>query len=190
MSDLLNQLAFEIGQPAENGDGYLFTQEQFDEFARAVLAQEAGKVEPILIQAVAVTREDDDEGLRLEWLLEGGISELEFAGTMLFAIPDANDLCDKDGSAEIYTSPPAPVAADELQAIQDRHEAWMAGVEQGKAEALVMPEQIELVAQTIYQQWSDRDGFLSWVPKGNSIMQDEARSIARACLDKVKELNQ
>ncbi|WP_206617398.1 hypothetical protein [Pseudomonas alkylphenolica] len=68
-------------------------------------AQHQGK--PVLIQAVAVTREDDDEGLRLEWLLEGGISEMEFPGMVLFALPDANDLCEEDGSAEVYLHPPA-----------------------------------------------------------------------------------
>jgi hypothetical protein len=61
--------------------------------------------EPVQIIAVAVTREDDEEGLRLEWLLEGGISELEFAGTVLFAMPEANDLCDEDGSAELHRRP-------------------------------------------------------------------------------------
>lgn len=71
--------------------------------------------EPVTIQAVAVTRDDEDEGLRLEWLLEGGIAEMEFAGMTLFALPDANDLCHEDGSAEIYLSPQqekqnAPVA--------------------------------------------------------------------------------
>lgn len=35
MSEVKNQLAFEIGQTAENGDGYLFTQEQFDDFCKA-----------------------------------------------------------------------------------------------------------------------------------------------------------
>ncbi|WP_110947072.1 hypothetical protein [Pseudomonas bohemica] len=69
--------------------------------------------EPVLIQAVAVTREDEDEGLRLEWLLEGGISELEFAGTVLFAMPEANDLCDEDGSAEVYRHPRRPVVLPE-----------------------------------------------------------------------------
>lgn len=39
MSEGMNQLAFEIGQPAENGDGYLFTQEQFDEFCNASTAE-------------------------------------------------------------------------------------------------------------------------------------------------------
>ena len=61
--------------------------------------------EPVTIQAVAVTRDDEDEGLRLEWLLEGGIAEMEFEGMMLFALPEANDLCNEDGSAEIYLSP-------------------------------------------------------------------------------------
>ncbi|MCP6695913.1 hypothetical protein [Pseudomonas donghuensis] len=74
----------------------------------ALLAQPAAQHqgEPILIQAVAVTHKDDDEGLRLEWLLEGGISELEFSGQVLFAMPEANDLCDEDGSAEVFLHPP------------------------------------------------------------------------------------
>lgn len=75
-----------------------------------IVELERGKGEAVLIQAVAVTRDDEDEGLRLEWLLEGGISELEFSGTVLFAMPEANDLCDESGSADIYTAPPAPAA--------------------------------------------------------------------------------
>ncbi|MGR3967337.1 hypothetical protein FW800_23155 [Pseudomonas sp. 910_23] len=71
--------------------------------------------EPVYIQAVAVTRDNGEEGLSLEWLLEGGISEMEFPGMVLFAIPEANDLCDEGGSAEVYLTPPqvektAPVA--------------------------------------------------------------------------------
>lgn len=53
--------------------------------------------EPVLIQAVAVTREDADEGLRLEWLLEGGIAEMEFPGMVLFAIPEATCTVDRHG---------------------------------------------------------------------------------------------
>jgi hypothetical protein len=64
-----------------------------------------GFPELVLIQAVAVTREDEDDGMCLEWLLEGGISELEFVGTVLFAMPEANDLCDENGSAEVYLAP-------------------------------------------------------------------------------------
>lgn len=77
-------------------------------FRSALLAQPAAQHqgEPILIQAVAVTRKDDDEGLRLEWLLEGGIAEMEFAGQVLFAMPEVNDLCDEDGSAEVFLHPP------------------------------------------------------------------------------------
>lgn len=72
-------------------------------------AQSAGvpDAEPVLIQAVAVTRDDEEEGLRLEWLLEGGIAEMEFAGQVLFAMPEANSLCDEDGSAHVYIAPPA-----------------------------------------------------------------------------------
>ena len=69
----------------------------------------------VTIEAVAVTREKVDGSLRLEWLLEGGIAQMESAGMVLFAIPEANDLCDEDGSAEVYLTPPqveqpAPVA--------------------------------------------------------------------------------
>ena len=71
--------------------------------------------EPVMIEAVAVTRDNGDGSLRLEWLLEGGIAQMEFAGMVLFSIPEANDLCDEGGSAEVYLSPqpaeqPAPVA--------------------------------------------------------------------------------
>lgn len=78
---------------------------------QARIAELGSGSKPVLIQAVAVTRDDEDEGLRLEWLLEGGISELEFAGQVLFAMPEANGLCDETGSAEVYTAPPAPVVA-------------------------------------------------------------------------------
>lgn len=40
--------------------------------------------EPILVEAVAVTRECEEAGLRLEWLLEGGIAALELPGAVLF----------------------------------------------------------------------------------------------------------
>ncbi|WP_448675826.1 hypothetical protein MOQ67_05145 [Pseudomonas sp. LY-1] len=75
--------------------------------------------EPVTIEAVAVTRDNGDGSLRLEWLLEGGIAQMEFAGMVLFAIPEANELCDEDGSAEVYLTPPqaeqpAPVAVDVL----------------------------------------------------------------------------
>lgn len=64
----------------------------------------------------------------------------------------------------LYTSPPAPVA-------------------------VVTREQVEIVAESIYWQWAGREGFVPWVKGGNSLKQDEARSIAWSTLDKVKELN-
>lgn len=39
--------------------------------------------EQVQVEAVAVTREDEDGGLYLDWLLEGGISALEFEGQLL-----------------------------------------------------------------------------------------------------------
>ncbi|WAK44829.1 hypothetical protein [Pseudomonas phage PseuP_224] len=89
------------------------------EHLRTLLAKpaEQHQSEPILIQAVAVTRQSDD-GMYLEWLLEGGISEMESPGQVLFAMPEANDLCDEDGSAEIYTRPaeqPEPISSESDQ---------------------------------------------------------------------------
>ncbi|BAQ75228.1 putative uncharacterized protein [Pseudomonas sp. Os17] len=75
---------------------------------------------PTLIQAVAVTCQNDD-GMYLEWLLEGGISEREFSGQVLFAIPEATDLCDEDGGAEIYTRPVEQPAS--ISSTSDKYEA-------------------------------------------------------------------
>lgn len=66
--------------------------------------------EPIMMEAVAVVRESED-GLYLEWTLEGGIAALELAGTVLFASNDGNDMCAEDGSCEVYLQPPAQVEA-------------------------------------------------------------------------------
>lgn len=55
----------------------------------------------ITIEALAVTREHED-GLRIEWLLEGGISALECPGVVLFASAEGNDMCDDDGSCEVH----------------------------------------------------------------------------------------
>src|SRR5690606_34694012 len=38
-ADEIHQMAFEEGQPAENGDGYLFTAEEFDLFVERLLAR-------------------------------------------------------------------------------------------------------------------------------------------------------
>lgn len=113
--------------------------------------------EPILIQAVAVTREDADEGLRLEWLLEGGIAEMEFPGMVLFAIPEANDLCDEDGSAAVYLSAPqvnqpAPVAVvmSDVAAVQMDHSRLVRELDvllNGEAGAAKQASLCDIVAQ-------------------------------------------
>lgn len=56
------------------------------------------------IQAVAVTREDGEGQLYLEWLLEGGICELELPGQYLLVAPEHPSLCEEDGSAELFIS--------------------------------------------------------------------------------------
>lgn len=58
----------------------------------------ACSAEAILLEAVAVTRQSDD-GMHLEWLIEGGISAMEAPGIVLMAAPAAPELCAEDGSA-------------------------------------------------------------------------------------------
>lgn len=67
---------------------------------------------PIGVTAVAVTRESDDGELYLDWLLEGGIEALEFAGQVL-VVADT-PITDEEGSGAVYASPvtrTAPPAA-------------------------------------------------------------------------------
>jgi hypothetical protein len=73
----------------------------------------AERQEPVQLSAVAVVRERDDE-LRLDWLLEGGIAELEPGQVLIVA--DRDDVTDDEGSGELYTSPPAPVSVDAAKA--------------------------------------------------------------------------
>lgn len=90
-------------------------------------------------------------------------------------------------------SPPAPVAVSEIEAIHERHEAWMAGVENGKASAgPAIDENAE------FDKWRNtqidvlvRNGY----PEGAEAFRNLgsvqwAGWQARACLNKVKELNQ
>ncbi|QIH05133.1 MULTISPECIES: hypothetical protein [unclassified Pseudomonas] len=95
-----------LAQPADTVLGFKIVEDpsMAPNTMRAVQPAAQHQGEPILIQAVAVTRQND-EGMYLEWLLEGGICEMEFPGQVLFAMPEANDLCDEDGSAEVYTRP-------------------------------------------------------------------------------------
>ena len=59
----------------------------------------------------------------------------------------------------------------------------------GAVGKVVFPEQAEIVAQTIYEQWAETPGYVPWVNHGNSTKQSEARRLAWGCLNKVKELN-
>ena len=92
------------------------------EFNAAIAAPVVERQESVTLESVAIVREGDD-GLYLEWTLEGGFAALECEGLVLFACPEENDLCDENGSAEIYTSPPAPVSVE----LDEREEfvAWV-----------------------------------------------------------------
>lgn len=66
--------------------------------------------EPIQVEAVAITREDED-GLYLDWVLEGGISALEAPGVVLLVAHGT--VTDDQGSGEVYLAPPAAAHGDE-----------------------------------------------------------------------------
>lgn len=51
--------------------------------------------------------------------------------------------------------------------------------EQDNASALA----IEVKAKAIYESWSAQPGFVPWAEGGNSIMQDDARALARRAME-------
>lgn len=92
-----------------------------DLIAENVFGQPAqqGRGEPIMLAAVGELQEDGDGGLEVQWLLEGGTSELLHGMTLLVA-ENAPDLCREDGSAQVYThADPAEVERLRDEAHQD-----------------------------------------------------------------------
>ena len=88
------------------------------ELGNALIAQHQTEQlgqEPILVEAVAVTRENDDGELYLDWLLEGGIAALELPDTLLLVAH--GQITDDEGSGEVYA---VPVAQPE--AVGESHE--------------------------------------------------------------------
>jgi hypothetical protein len=72
----------------------------------AAAAKPDAEQEPVLIEAVAVTRENEDGELYLDWILEGGISALEEPGQLLLIAH--GQITGDEGSGEVYTAPPSP----------------------------------------------------------------------------------
>ncbi|CUT98372.1 hypothetical protein [Pseudomonas aeruginosa] len=71
----------------------------------ALIAQheaEPQDLESIQVEAVAITRENDDGELYLDWLLEGGIAELEVPGTLLLVAH--GQITDDEGSGAVYAA--------------------------------------------------------------------------------------
>jgi hypothetical protein len=75
-----------------------------------VASPPATKPEPIQVEAVATTKENGNGELYLDWILEGGIAALEFAGqTLLIA---HGDITDENGTGVVYTAQPDQCAHD------------------------------------------------------------------------------
>ncbi|WP_256597990.1 hypothetical protein [Pseudomonas sp. XWY-1] len=64
----------------------------------------------VRVEAVAVTR-TDEEGMRLEWLLEGGIAALEHADQFLLIAHGS--ITDEEGAGEVYLKAPAMPSAEQ-----------------------------------------------------------------------------
>ncbi|MNJ65015.1 hypothetical protein D3C77_610070 [compost metagenome] len=122
---------------------------------------------------MAVTREDDEGCLRLEWLLEGGISEMEFPGQVLFAMPEANDLGDEDGSAEVFLHPPTSDGFSAGDMADQGAKAFRDG-----QRALVLPDR---------EQYTK---YLSGVIPNNAAEVNGYKNGWNACLDEVQRLNE
>jgi len=60
--------------------------------------------EPVTVEAVATVRRTSDGDRYIDWLMEGGIADLE-VGDVLMVSDRA--ITDEDGSGEVYTAPPA-----------------------------------------------------------------------------------
>jgi hypothetical protein len=98
--DRIDKVAFDLGKLGSCPEKFraIYTRPA-DQVAEGV------KPEPIQVEAVAVTREDEDGELYLDWLIEGGISALEVAGqTLLIA---HGKITDGEGGGEVYTAEPA-----------------------------------------------------------------------------------
>lgn len=76
---------------------------------------------PVLVEAVAVTKEDDDGELYLDWLIEGGICALESAGTLLLVAH--GKVTDDEGGGEVYTAPQPPARHDQGDEVRRLREA-------------------------------------------------------------------
>lgn len=108
-------LAKAIGEAAQKAgitaDGFGFSGPQLvmlaDDMAECVLSANAAtpdsRLPDITLVAVASTFETEEDGLDLNWTLEGGISELEFPGIMLMATSDGSDLPFVDGEVQVHS---------------------------------------------------------------------------------------
>jgi len=74
--------------------------------------------EPVEVVAVAVTKLDASGELYLDWLLEGGIGELDQPGVLLL-VADRKITDSNNGHGEVYVAPQAQYAGELSLAAQD-----------------------------------------------------------------------
>ncbi|PLV18421.1 hypothetical protein [Pseudomonas guariconensis] len=93
--------------------------------------------EPIMLTAVATLVDDGDGGLEASWLLVGGTAEL-FAGMTLLVAENAPDLCQEDGSAEVYTH----ADPGEVERLRQMNREGVAELEDRKQEIYALRTQL------------------------------------------------
>ncbi|MEG5263282.1 DUF3850 domain-containing protein [Pseudomonas sp. JDS28PS106] len=107
--------------------------------------------EPIMLTAVAELIDDGDGGLEPSWLLEGGTAEL-FAGMTLLVAENAPELCQEDGSAEVFTR----ADTGEVEQLQCELDAYKASRE--RLHGWIREEQLKNVH--LNAQLAERDALL------------------------------
>lgn len=95
----------------------LMTVEQHQRIVAALhLPSAAAK---IIVEAVAVTRENKDGEPCLDWIIEGGIDACDHPGTLLLVAH--GKVTDERGYGEVYVAPPA----SEIEAISEQRAKWV-----------------------------------------------------------------
>jgi len=64
-----------------------------------------------------------------------------------------------------------------------RFKALKAAVDPEHEPACATAAELEAKAQAIYEKWAAKPGYVEWVVGGNSVMQDEARALARRAME-------
>ena len=97
-----------VTDPSRNADPVCYEMQPL--YAEAPTVAQPAQ-EPVRVEAVATVQAGED-GLYLDWLIEGGICALEEGCALV--VP-SRPITDDLGSGEVYTAPPQPVALTDEQ---------------------------------------------------------------------------